>query len=344
MFHSPKYLSELTLITRQKRSGRSKTISDQTIFSSGTKLSTHITYLESLGVPAILSDGNRNAWVTSIKHEVRRLPMHSTDHVSEALLKRLFKIKGTWVVSNLSVPDKKYQPNCFHYLARGPNYCLDKLSRNTRSKISRGIRHFEVRITSWDEIEGNGFKAFQDTETRHGYGLPSEDAFKKMVKRWRGSDSYQFWGVWKGNDLAAWSEWVLVDDWALIGLTCSQDRYLKRYPNNAMIYLSTWYFINNRRCSYVSYGLSSVQTGSNSLLSLHRFKIQMGYEPIPVHRHFIPKRMYRHFVESRLGSIFWEGLAIVAPRVSVLPKIAGMARLLSGRETIRLAWAERIER
>ena len=90
---------------------------------------------------------------------------------------------------------------------------------------------------------------------------------------------------------------------------------------------------------YVSYGLSSLQVDADER-SMHKYKTRMGYEPIPLCRVFETRLLLRPIVKSAVMSWAWEKLAKLFSTSANLRKLAGMSRILSGREKSPLSWAE----
>jgi hypothetical protein len=311
--------------------------------TNGGCLSDFIKSQNQSGMPALVSDDGLQGWVSASRGVMWRLPIHCDDVVSQFSIKKLLKQKKIYLVSYLIKPDYQHKANCFHYVMGNKKYSIENLSRNTRSKIRRGFRNFSIRLFSWEDLIEKGYPALVDTDLRHGYSTPQEKILTQIADVHAKSDNHQLWGAWDGDNLAAWIEWIRVENWALIGLACSQTKYLKKYPNNALIYAATSFFISKHKCSYVSYGISSLEAKSRTLASLHRFKRQMGYEAIPKHRHFIPIWFLKPLLRFKGCSILLETLSLYIPQNSALRKIAGMTRLISGREQSPLAWADGFE-
>ena len=77
---------------------------------------------------------------------------------------------------------------------------------------------------------------------------------------------------------------------------------------------------------------------------MHKYKVRMGFEAMPLHRMFAPCWSLRPLLKSSVASRVWEYLADRFPQYSALRKAAGLSRLMSGRETAPLAWAEEADR
>jgi hypothetical protein len=89
----------------------------------------------------------------------------------------------------------------------------------------------------------------------------------------------------------------------------------------------------------VSFGISSLQATPN-LLSLHKFKLRMGYKAVPICRTFHVHWLLAPLVEPGVMSRLWDWMAAARPGSAMLSKLAGMSRLMSGRATDALKWAQ----
>lgn len=305
--------------------------------ASGGTLKEYVEHFKSIGKPALLSDDGKQAWIEGVKSHIQRCPVECTETVDKKIIKQLLRIPGIKVISYMLTGDD-FEPNCFDYICYGPDYDIESMSFSTRRNIRMGLRSFEVRLCTWDELLEKGFAAHCDTYQRHGYKEPSRDEFEKIIAQQRKTKFYDVWGAFCGNELAAWMSVYKVDDWAMIDLARSMTKHLKKCPNNAICYIATKYMITKEKRKYISYGASSVQVNVNEV-SMHEYKIKMGYEAVPMHLKFELKPMLRPFICWPVSSWIWEKLAVPLGRVSAVRKIAGMSRLLSGREEDPLAWA-----
>lgn len=306
----------------------------------GGTLAEFVNFFKANGKPAVFDSQSGQAWIEGVRSHLQRFPVECTETVDKKVITQLLKTGGVKVVSYMLTGDN-FQPNCFDYICCGPDYDIDSLSPNSRRDIRRGLRSFQVRLCTWDQLLEKGFDAHCDTYQRHGYKKPSRDEFEKIITEQRKTNYYDVWGAFHGDQLAAWMSVYKVDDWAMVDLARSMTKHLKMCPNNAICYIATKYMIEKEKLKYVSYGSSSVQVNVNEL-HMHKYKIKMGYEAVPMHRKFIVAPYLRPFISWPLSSWMWEKLAIPLGRISQVRKIAGMSRLLSAREKEPLAWAEKL--
>ena len=290
------------------------------------------------GAVCALTDGGTRAWLPGARSELQRFPMECTEDVDRSLLRSLLRHKGIWVVSYQLLPADGVAANCFDYVCRDPNYVIDTLTKNARRDIRRGQRNFRVRRITWPEFADKAHPALADTSARHGFVLPSPQKARGHAASRADSPFHEAWGAWSGSDLAAWLIVTKIDNWAWVGVARSCTAALNWCPNNILIYEVTRQMLVEEKRAYVTYGLSSSQVNL-SQLSMHKFKVRMGYEAVPMHRRFVLHPMLRPLVAWRASSWMWERVAGLAPQYVQFSQLAGMSRLLSGRESNPLAWA-----
>jgi len=305
----------------------------------GGTLEAFIEYLKRIGQPCAISAEGTQGWFLDARGQLLRLPVESLEPVGPALLRSLLRRRGVWVVSYMLAGNKNQPPNCFAYVCRERNYAIEKLKANARRDIRRGFRSFTVRLCTWDELVEKGFAAQTDTFARHGCISSTRKQLERMVEEHRRLPFFEVWGAWDGDDLAAWLQVVKIDNWAMINLVRSCTKSLRLCPNNALLYAATRRALVEEKREYVTYGLSSSQVDVNQL-SMHKYKIRMGYEALPRHRVFVAHPLLRPLLTPWATSWMWEKAAVLMPKFAILHKIAGMSRLMSGREKAALAWAE----
>ena len=298
--------------------------------SRGGTLADLVHHLEVAGEPCALGARGRQAWIQSPRHVLLRLPLECFDPVGPEVAAGLLRRRGIWLVNYLLAAEAPEVSNAIDYVCRDPGYHLERLGAHARRDVRRGLRSFVVRLCTWEEWADRGFAAFADTERRHGNGEATLPGFRSLAARWRGTPFLEIWGAWQGEALVAWMTVLKVDDWALVDLARSRTDSLRLCPNNAVLYAATRSLLSDEGRRYVSYGTSSLQVGTDEA-SLHAYKVNMGFEAIPVRRVFACRPGFRSLLESRSFTWALERLAAAWPRSSAVRKLAGMSRLLSGR-------------
>lgn len=322
-----------------KSANREPPIAAVALPAPGGTLKQYVAYEEASGRSCALSSDGTQAWVAGVRGELRRLPMECTQPPDADLVKSLLGRRGVWMVTYLLAPDESHPANCFDYVCRNPDYRLEALSSHARRDIRRGLRSFNVRLCTWDELAAKGYPAEVDTTVQHGYITPSSRVIRKFAQRRRRFPLFEIWGAWKGEELAAWMSVIKVDDWAAIDVCRSRTARLRHCPNNALLYAATRTLLVEEKRKYVSYGLSSLQVEVNDL-AMHQYKVRMGYEAVPVWRTVALHWTLGPLLKPRAASLGWEAMAKLLPKLPALRRAAGLARLLSGRDSAPLAWAQ----
>jgi len=307
-------------------------------FAPGVTLAEYVDYLQWRGRTALTSPRGDYAWIVSSKGMLERFPPGCTRPAEPADIRRFLKRRGVWMVNYMREGDEQHPPNCFDYVCSDPNYALENLSSHARRDTRRGLRSFSVRLCTSDELAEKGAAARTDTRVRHRHAAPGRTRPPSVEEKERVARFRDVWGAWDGDDLAAWMTVLKIDDWALISAACSCTSALKGCPNNALSYVAARRYMVEEKRRYVSYGLSFVQIMANDL-TMHKFKTRMGYEAKPRHRAFVPRRVLTPILATRPGSWTLEKLARVFLNSYALRRLAGLSRLMSGREEDPLAWA-----
>jgi hypothetical protein len=305
----------------------------------GVTLRQYCEILESQGRLCFLSPDGNEAWVMGQAHVCSRTPNESTEPPDKSVLRLALRQRGVWIATFLLVPSSEFPANCFGYVCRDQLYTVEGLEGHVRRDIRRGLRSFEVRRTTAEEIAEYGYQAQVDTDTRHGYTSLAPEEFRKSVFIGGHMPYLESWGAWKDGKLAAFIQLLKIDNWVRIGAGASVSSYLSDCPNNALLYQVTRQMLSVERRAYVSYGLSALRVGTNEL-AMHRYKTRMGYEPIPLCRRFCCAPWVKPIVSSPLARSVWEWIATMRPQSQRLQMVAGLSRLLGARAPGALDWAK----
>jgi len=232
------------------------------------------------------------------------------------------------IASYLLEPDEIHPANAWLYICTDRSYGLDKLSPTARRNVRRGLKELLIAPLTSEQLLAHGEQAFFDTRRRNGLidGTPEE--FRRWFTSLAKMQEVVYLGAWKDNQLVAFLSTTEVDDWAEIGCF-SMNALLQYRPNDTLLYSALSYYLVERGCRVVSYGLSSMQAESNAA-GLHRFKIKIGFEAHPVCRVFAPHPLLRPFVNRlTLCSVdtalrFWPGERHLKKASGVLACMLGL--------------------
>jgi hypothetical protein len=303
----------------------------------GGTLKEYVAYEHAAGRPAFLAPDGTHAWIQEARGVLGCFPLEYDGPLDARFIRHVLKQPGIWMLTYLVAGTESQPANCVDYVCRGPNYRLESLSPRARRDIRRGLRSFQIRLCTWDEVAEHGYPAHADTRARHGRPPPSPDDVRTFVELRRPFPHFEVWGAWDGDALAAWMSVAKVDNWALIEKAPSRTAARRNCPNNALLYAATRHLLVAEGRAFVSNGRSSTLLGVRNR-PLHRYKARMGYEPVPRRRAFALHWMLGLVMKPRAAAPAWEVLAELLPRVPALRKAAALARLVSGREGASLAW------
>lgn len=266
--------------------------------------------------------GDHSYWTPQSRWMANRMPPHSVDELTDPSRRRIVSNFRTLALSYAITATDFHSANAVNYVCTGP-YQLDFLSSNTRSKVRRGMKRFNVRRCNPGEVIENGYLAAYDTKRRVG-ATPAGVAQHRLWIEQLDQDGYQLWGaVHESGEIAAWAAVLAVDNWAIIPVERSQDRFRRDYANNALLFGILEDLLSNGTTKSVSYGWSSLQANSR-IETLHDFKLSMGFQAIPLRRVV----WFRAPIGSVVRSRFARGIITTAlrsrPNSYHLGKAAGL--------------------
>lgn len=261
-------------------------------------------------------------WVEYERFALQRQPCFALHSPSKAELATLFWKLHAPLVDFAVSPSTDKPANSRLYICTNSAYSLEALAKGPRYDVRRGLREFEIRRIDRDQVLRLGFRAFSDTRRRNGLSDCTRKAFTNKFGALQART--HFYAAFKNLNLAAFFGATVVDDWISIG-GWSADEFLPLRPNNALVYYLVFQFLILKKYRWVTYGFDSVQPLANAE-GLHRFKVKMGFEAVPVHREFVLHPLLRPVVNRhswRFVSGFWK----MSPGNVLLRKAQGALRL-----------------
>ncbi|CAN5738259.1 hypothetical protein BH24ACT4_BH24ACT4_01200 [soil metagenome] len=226
--------------------------------------------------------GAGHGWMRFRRHAHLRYPTNDVAPVTTAERREMFRHRRLVLQHHHRVEDPARANACL-YLCEDPDYSLDGLSSNNRSKVRRGLKRLDVRQVEPSEVAASGYPAYSDTRGRHGMPHMTSRQFTDLWGPRRLSASHEVWGAIGPEGIVAFGEVHLCGRWASLSATVSADRALRDYPNQALFFTLLSDLMGRPGIESVSYGLSSLrpETGRDSL---HRFKESVGLAAVPVRR------------------------------------------------------------
>lgn len=225
-------------------------------------------------------------WMSHEFGSVVRFPEYNTQTPSRSEIKNVFKNFFCLVISYIVLPDNQESSNSILYLCRDKDYNIDKLSSSsTRRNIRLAQRKLKYGFAESDVILAEGYKAYSDTRKKVGLSDYDRNSFEKRFLLFSKNSAHKFVAAWFGEELIAFLSLIVVEDYVIIQGTFSTNDHKNLKPNNLLVHFVLDHYLTKERFETVDYGLSSIQEKA-SKEGLHNFKVQCGFEPIPVIRVF----------------------------------------------------------
>jgi hypothetical protein len=278
-------------------------------------------HLKAGGFKVVLGSKN-TVWSSSERFSMQRQPVFALHPPPREEITTVFKRSHPAILGFVVEPSDVRVVNSSLYLCSDAEYSLKKLGRGARYDTSRGLNELKIRFLEQSELLRLGKQAYCDTLARTGISVDSREPFEVRFRRPRTESRYL--GALRGDQLAAFLLVTEVDDWVSMG-GYSADEFLPLRPNNALIFYAVHHYLVEKKFRVVSYGLSSIQADSKAE-GLHKFKLKMGFESVPVHRAFVFNPLLRPFV-NRLSWGLVNGILKVAPYHAMLKKAEGALRM-----------------
>lgn len=190
--------------------------------------------------------------------------------LTPAEARELLKESRAWFLRYSSHPSER--ETAWWYTFRDA-HCPGKYSANTRSKVSRGHRHCEVRAIDADWLARYGYETYRSAHARYRNAIPlSQETFYKNVTGSAGGP-FDYWGVFVGQDLAAYCQCIVEGNNVDTSVTRFHPVYLKHYSSYALIDFLINYYVIERRAN-LSNGDRSIVHDTN----FQDFLLKMGFQ------------------------------------------------------------------
>ena len=157
------------------------------------------------------------------------------------------------------------QGQWWHVIRKGPWYSQE-CSSKTRSRIRRGRKRLHVEIVSPETIASKGYEVCKKASKRYKTPrfLPDVASFqKKVLSAQTYPENFQFFGVFTGNELIAFSENYIQENAVFWESTWYDPEHLRNYSSYVLIDAILNYYLNESKYSYVSDGTRSIYHKTN---------------------------------------------------------------------------------
>lgn len=222
-------------------------------------------------------------WYEAAPRFLLALPSHNELTLEPGEADNLIRRERLAGLRYICAPSEGGRPS-FQIVCDTPDFSLEKLSANTRSKVRRGLGRNEIRRITGKELAAVAERAFVETMQRQN----RESA--AALTTWRGmlaaadeEPAIEIWSSWHESEFACYLIAVCIDDVCEFFQARSANHMLKHYPNNALIYTLTEEMLVHRRLREVTFGIESPEP----VEELDTFKMQMGFRKKPVQQRVV---------------------------------------------------------
>ncbi len=185
----------------------------------------------------------------------------------------------------------------YRIVADQSGYGMSNLSGKARNQTRRGLENCEVRLVSFEELAVVGMTLNRETLVRQNRkpGADFEAYWKNYYSQAARADGAEAWGAFVAGELAAYLIAFRMEGVAHVLIVRSSSRFLKQYPNNALMYGYLEHALNRAGLKEVSIGLESIQEGMDTL---DHFKIGMGFHKKPVGQRIVLRPALRKLMSG----------------------------------------------
>ncbi|MAW21301.1 MAG: hypothetical protein CMD16_02755 [Flavobacteriales bacterium] len=167
----------------------------------------------------------------------------------------------------------------FWYIINDTPMLIKDYSKNTRSKIRRGLKRCKVKLVNKEEIKKSGFLAYSKAFLRYKTNIypKTYNEFKNEIDRLEGI--WHFWAIYSSdNILIGYSQNRIFENYCDYSTVKFHPDYLTLYPSYALFFTMNNYYLNQQKFKYVNDGAKSMSHDTNIQNFLtQKFKFRKAY-------------------------------------------------------------------
>lgn len=225
-----------------------------------------------------------------------RYPCFNLNPINKNEIEEFFKKnKKTLILSYNLLNNEISTESHFLYKINKNKYSVDNLPSSHKRAVNKGNSAFIFDFKDWNYIRKFGFKCFNDTRNRIGFNDARLESFEKTIDKYESFENcLPYCAILKENESVTSFQPILIyQNYAEIFSTYSDNDFLELRPNDSIFYSVINRLFNQSEVNLISYGLSSVENIDQLSDSLHKFKVKVGFEPVPIKRIFILNPRYK---------------------------------------------------
>jgi hypothetical protein len=221
-------------------------------------------------------------------------------------------------------PMSSYGKERYLIVCSDKNYDITSVEADTaRRQTRRGLENFEIRQIDFALLASQGIQANHDTLIRQGRvpSIWSEERWRSYCLSAEGLEGFEAWGAYFNNELVSFLVAYQMEDHFTILHQSSVTKYLRQYPNNALVFYITKLKLNSAEVAHISYGPESLDAPK----SLDEFKFRMGFQKRPMKQRIVFKPLIRPFINS-ISHQLVQKISALRPESDTLRKVEGVIR------------------
>ncbi len=152
------------------------------------------------------------------------------------------------------------------YVLRTKPWDIQQASRNTRSKVRRGMKRFTAKIVTSSEIRRHGYRLCLRAQQRYGrkgFVVPEEKFNRNIEVAENYNDTFEYYGVYDGNNLVGFSENYIQDNAVFLEKIWYDPAGLRNYSSYVFMQGVLEHYLNKRKFKYVLDGSRSIHHKTN---------------------------------------------------------------------------------
>ena len=203
---------------------------------------------------------------------------HLENKISHTEAKHLLRHKGL-LVRNVYDFDCKEETD-FWYVIKDSWSDMAELSTNTRNQIRRGLKDYEIRKFSKEELLPYAFEIYKSAAElyKEKIFLSTEEQLRQRIEQ--ATEDIEFFGAIRKSDLkiVAFSINILQDNTCNYSTIKSLPEDRRHYCMYALFYEMNRYYLTEKKVQYVFDGARSVTNHSNiQPFLIDKFKFRKAY-------------------------------------------------------------------
>ncbi len=160
------------------------------------------------------------------------------------------------------------------------NYDIENINSSLcRRDIRKGLKKTSVSRVEPRDFPDLTYDIYTSALKSYGFNdsvIPSRDQYREEITRRCGYKGYELWGVFVDGKIAGFQTVIVIDNAALYDISKSDPAFHKYNPNNALYYVMTKHYLQERQLLYVSNGPRTLLHST----TINDFLLRMGFRKV----------------------------------------------------------------